>query len=217
MGNPYVYRIDNVKGEFYFGVRWNYDGEPQDDLWFNYFTSSTLIKEMILQNGSNYFTAKIIKILSTKEEALNEEYNLIKNNIDDKKCLNRALGKCAIWDDVLKKQVSESMKKFYSIPENREKLKFRSLADKNPNFRKKSWRNVNSDIDSWKKAILIYEDYISEKWDLNKYGFGREYLMNRYKIVQGTSRCLIKLLKNNWNPLLDSDYLLFLSDNTRMS
>lgn len=96
-------------------------------------------------------------------------------------------------------------------------MKLNSSGEKNHNFKKKPWRNVNSNIDSWKKVISIYNDFLSENWDLNKYGYGRFYLMNRYQIVQGTARNFIKLIKNNWNPLLDTDYLLFLNENTRMS
>lgn len=39
-GKPYVYKIENKIGEFYFGVRWDYSGNPENDLWINYFTSS---------------------------------------------------------------------------------------------------------------------------------------------------------------------------------
>lgn len=210
MGKPYVYVIVGKKKEFYFGVRWCYDGEPQEDLWIKYFTSSSTIKQLIHNNGVDYFKPKVIKLFETKEDALYHEYRLIKNGINSKNCLNKAMGKCAIWDDDLKKQVSNSMKKVWENPEFREKIIFANTGENNKNYGKKPWRNVSGNYESWKKAVIIYDDYLKEKWDFNKRGYGRNLLIRRYDIVQGTARCLIKFLKNNWNPYLDDDYLLFL-------
>jgi len=217
MGKPYVYKIENQEGEFYYGVRWDYEGDPKNDLWVNYFTSSSLIKEIILTKGLNHFTPTIIQVLDTAEDALKCEYELIKNSINKKECLNRALGKCTIWDDFLKKKVSLSLKKIWEDEEYRKRAPIKSSGTNNHNYEKKPWRNVNSEIESWKKIIDIYNDFLIEKWDLNKYGMGRHFLMRRYKIAQGTARKFIFLIKNNWNPLLDSDYLLFLYENTRVS
>jgi len=217
MGKPYVYRIDNETKEFYFGVRWNYDGNPNDDLWINYFTSSSLIKEMIIKNGLDYFKPTILKVLETKESALEYEYTLIKSNINKKGCLNRALGKCTIWDESLKKQVSNSVKKLWQNEEYKKNMSIKSSGTNNHNFRLNPWRNVNSDIESWKKIIHIYNDFVEEKWDIKKYGYGRHFLMKRYNIAQGTARKFLSLLKNNWSPLFDSDYLLFLHENAGLS
>lgn len=213
MGKPYVYKIQNKFGEFYFGVRWDYSGEPEEDILINYFTSSSLIKELLIKNGVDYFDAEIIKTFDNKKDALNFEYSLIKENIEDKKCLNRALGKCTIWDEKLKTQVSNSVKKLFNNPDYVEMRRELSRGSKNHNFGRKPWRNVRSNIHCWMLALQIYQDYVVENWDFRKYGYGRHFLMKRYNIVQGTSRKIITLLKNNWNPFLDKDYLLFLKEN----
>ena len=213
MAKPYVYKITSVEGEYYFGVRWDYEGNPIDDLWKKYFTSSSLIKEMIFTNGIDYFKPEIITICDNEKQALGLEYEFIKENIQDRKCLNRALGKCTIWDEVLKKIVSESMKNVRQYPEYQRNASEKMKGSNNPNFEKKPWRNINSDIPSWVKIIDVYQDFINENWDFSKYGFGRIFLMNRYNISQGTSRKFIYLVKNNWNPFLDTDYLLFLKEN----
>ena len=212
---PYVYKIKNSNDEFYFGVRWDYVGLPENDLWVNYFTSSSLVKEIVLEKGLDYFEPTIIKVFEKEKDALKLEYELIKENISNEKCLNRALGKCTIWDTILKTKVSKTLKGYYSYPENRLKLVINSSGQKNHNYKKNPWRNVNSNVCSWKMAIKIYDDFIDENWDLDKYGYGRSYLVKRYKIVEGTARKLIELLKNNWNPCLDSDYLLFLNEKPR--
>lgn len=216
MGNAYVYNIKGLDDEFYIGVRWNYSGDPENDIWVNYFTSSSYIKQMIIQKGVEYFSPTVIKTFESEKEALEYEYNLIKENFENEKCLNRAMGKCTIWDDFLKKQVSNSMKKLW-MSENYRQNRKNQIGEKNHNFGLKPWRNINSNKDSWKKSIEIFIDYQNEKWDFEKYGFGRQFLISRYHIAQGTARSLIKLLKNNWNPLIDSDFLLFLEENTRVS
>lgn len=217
MGKPYVYKIENKNGEFYFGVRWDYQGLPNDDLWINYFTSSSLIKEILINKGVEYFTPTIIKIFETREESLEFEYSLIKKNMNKNGCLNRALGKCTIWDESLKKQVSNSMKKLWENENYRKNHYSKSSGINHHNYNLQPWRNVNSDIKSWIKIKVIYDDFSSEKWEINKYGYGRNFLMRRYDIVQGTARKFISILKNNWNPYLDVDYLLFLHENASVS
>jgi len=217
MGNPYVYKIINKNNEFYFGVRWSYEGTPNTDLWKNYFTSSSLIKKIISKEGIDFFTPIIIKVFENKEDALKLEYDLIKENFNKQECLNRALGKCTIWDETLRKKVSESVKKLWKNEEYRLRGSMKSSGINNHNFKINPWRNVNSDIKSWKLVVEIYKDSIIEKWDFSVYGFGRAFLVKKYGIAQGTARSFIKLMKNNWNPLLDSDFLLFLNQDTRVS
>lgn len=207
---PYVYKLESSNGEYYFGVRWCYKGEPKEDLLVNYFSSSETVKNMMSKYGVNYFRGEILETFETKESALEYEYNLIKKSINDSNCLNKAMGKCTIWDEKLKSQVSNSMKKLAEDPKHKERLRINSTGEKNHNFKLKSWRNINSDVESWKLAINIYNDYLFENWDLNKYGFGRFYLMKRYQIKQGTARCLISLLREGWNPHNDEDYLEFI-------
>lgn len=207
---PYVYKIESKNGEYYYGVRWNYTGDPKNDLWINYFTSSESIKEKILIEGIEYFTPKVIKVFNDKESALDFEYNLIKTSINDKLCLNKSMGKCTIWDDILKQRVSNSMKNIWNNTEGyRLNKSLKTSGPYNPNYQKPSWRNVNSDIGSWMKTLEIYNDFLLEKWNLNKYGNNRTFLMKRYNICQGTARRLISKFKKNWNPYLDDDFMDF--------
>lgn len=208
----YVYKIVSKNKEFYYGVRWCYNGEPKNDLWVNYFTSSTLIHEMINEYGIDYFNPEIIKIFGDNKEALDYEYQLIKESIDNELCLNRALGKCTIWDEYLKNKVSDSVKKLWEKEDYRDNQLKKHSEEFNHNFNLPSWRNVNSDIDSWLKVLTIYNDFINEGWDLNKYGYGRSYLVKRYNIKMGTSRCLLNKFKNGWSPKEDKDFNMFLNE-----
>lgn len=212
--NPYVYKITSKNNEYYFGVRWDYKSTPREDLWNEYFTSSTLVHELIQKNGKEYFDTEILFLFESKEDALNKEIELIKSSMKDDKCLNRACGKCTIWDDNLKKKMTENLKNYYK--ENKDIIKKFSDAkkgDKNPNFGCPPWRNGLSHKKSWIKAIDIYNDYIVENWPIfgkNKKSYGRVFLTKRYNIVTGTARKLLILLQNGWNPYQDKDYQKFL-------
>jgi hypothetical protein len=214
---PYVYKITGKNNTYYYGVRWNYFGSPEDDLLVKYFTSSDYIKEIMSKNGVDFFSGEIIKILNTREEALQLEYELIKKSINDDLCLNRAIGKCTIWDEFLLKKLSNSMQHRWEDPDYRSKIVESKKGEKNPNYMKPSWRNVNSDVQSWMKSFQIFDDYINESWDFTKYGFGRLMLQKRYDISQGTSRCLIKKIKNGWSPYNDIDFIDFYRENTSMA
>ena len=77
MKKHYVYRITNkIENKHYYGVRSSLI-EPKDDLGIKYFSSSTdkkFIKEQ-KENPDNY-KYKVIKIFSTREEAMSFEIHL---------------------------------------------------------------------------------------------------------------------------------------------
>ena len=145
------------------------------------------------------------------------EYNLIKESIEDEFCLNRALGKCTIWDEKLKEKVSNSVKNVWENSEYRESQKDKHKGELNAMYKLPSWENVNSDLKSWLKTPTIYLDYITENWDLNKYGYGRNYLVKRYDIKIGTARCLINKFRQGWNPMEDFEFNLFLEEQKKCS
>ena len=210
---PYVYKLTGKDNTYYYGVRWDYEGNPYDDLLKKYFTSSDYVKQIISERGINFFRKEIIKVTDTREEGLDLEYSLIKESINDELCLNKALGKCTIWDKELIKKLSKSMKDKWEDDEYRNKCIKSRKGEGNPNYKKPSWRNVNSDINSWMKCFTIYDDFIKEEWNFKKYGYGRNMLINRYDISQGTARSVIKKLINGWSPYTDEDFLKFYNEN----
>jgi hypothetical protein len=213
MTKPYVYKITSKNDEVYFGVRWDYTGEASNDLWKKYFTSSTTVKELIIQEGVDYFKPTIVNFFDSKQEALEFEYSLIKENLNNPKLLNKSMGKCTIWNDDLKKQVSNSVRKLWENEEYRLRGELKSSGVNNHNFGIKPWENINSNIESWVKVKKIYEDFQTENWNLKKYGFGRDFVMRRYGVCQGTARKFLSLLKDGWNPLEDENYMKFFEKN----
>ena len=93
----YVYRITcshpNSIEKYYYGYR-SSKFLPKDD---NYWSSSKYVIDAIKKYGSSFFTKKIVKIFSTKEEALNYEILLHEKFDVDKneKFFNKS--KQSIW------------------------------------------------------------------------------------------------------------------------
>lgn len=90
----YVYRVEClITGEFYYGFRAahiKYDRSPQEDLWIHYFTSSNYIKALLNQHTVSQFKASILATFDTPDEAFWAEQGFIKDNIDNKLCLNHS-------------------------------------------------------------------------------------------------------------------------------
>ena len=207
---PYVYKITSKNGEYYYGVRWDYTGKMENDLWKDYFTSSDTVHDLIEKNGVDYFIPEILFVFEDPQPALTKETELIRCSIGDDKCLNRACGKCTIWNEQLKKQVGNTLREFYrNNPEKKESIRLNKTGEKNQNYNLPPWKNVNGNKESWLKAGKIYDDFITEKWKLGTYRFGFRMLCTKYGICQGSARKLLKLLVNGWNPYEDREYLEF--------
>lgn len=89
---PYVYRIKKKDtGEFYYGVKFAKDADP-DTFWKNYFTSSKYVHRIIEAQGKDIFETKIVKTFETAQQALTFEHNIIKRTIKSDKSLNFNIG-----------------------------------------------------------------------------------------------------------------------------
>lgn len=88
---------------------------------------------------------------------------------------------------------------------------------KNPNYKLSPWRNIQTKnlhvIKSWILVKKIYDEYISTNWDFKKYGNGYTKFCIEFGIAQGTSRTMIRMFKNKWNPNEDKDYMDFYNKN----
>lgn len=66
MTTPYTYRIKHIpSGKNYYGSRFAENCDPSD-LWTTYFTSSKLVKELILKDGKESFVAEVRKTFDCK-------------------------------------------------------------------------------------------------------------------------------------------------------
>lgn len=86
---PYVYKLSNLTtDEFYIGYRFKNTVGAELDLGINYFTSSKVVKPRF-----NEFNIEIIAEFFTAKDAFNFEQQMIAENINDIKCLNRHFSK----------------------------------------------------------------------------------------------------------------------------
>jgi len=88
----YVYKIIcKPTGQYYFGSRYGHSTksiQPADDLWKLYFTSSSVVKELITIYGKEAFNPLIIKLFDQRDQAYWYEQQLIENHIEDPLCVN---------------------------------------------------------------------------------------------------------------------------------
>lgn len=88
----YVYKIIcEPTGQYYFGSRYGHSTkgiQPNEDLWKLYFTSSSVIKELITIHGKESFEPTILKLFDRRDQAYWYEQQLIENHINDPLCLN---------------------------------------------------------------------------------------------------------------------------------
>lgn len=173
----YVYRITNIiKNKHYYGVRTS-SIHPSNDLGIKYFSSSSL-KDFISEQkeSPSNFKYKILKIFSSRTEALNFEiklhnkfnvhinpnfYNLAKQTStgfdpfgitpEGKLKLGHKKGKCQ--PESLKKLLSEKAILRYKNPENRLKQSL-ALSDekrKDMSFNNKQFRHTPENIELFKR------------------------------------------------------------------
>jgi hypothetical protein len=89
----YVYKITHIEsGQTYFGSRVANVGQgksPEQDFWIRYFTSSTVITEMVEKFGKDAFITEILYRDADLDEVFWTEQDIIKENINDPLCLNQ--------------------------------------------------------------------------------------------------------------------------------
>ena len=89
----YTYFICNrITGQFYYGSRYKnikLKRTPEQDFWKYYFTSSTLIKDLIRLHGKDSFDVALVFQDINAEECFWKEQDYIKDKINNPLCLNR--------------------------------------------------------------------------------------------------------------------------------
>jgi len=74
---PFTYRIYcRPTGQYYYGSRYSKHCHPSQ-LWKTYYTSSKVVKQLILEHGEDAFDVKITKTFESKELAREWEYRFL--------------------------------------------------------------------------------------------------------------------------------------------
>lgn len=120
----YTYLIKcTINNKFYYGVRWGNKVPPSEDLWFKYFTSSKVIKNLINQYGKEAFLFEVRKVFTTKQEAIAWEETVLRRlkvlkspDVWLNKCISKAIRyaihprKGVIVSEETKEKISKSNK-----------------------------------------------------------------------------------------------------------
>lgn len=124
MSIPFTYIITHVpSGMKYYGVRFAKNCSPSD-IGVTYFSSSGVVKKMILDEGVENFSFEVRKIFSTKEDALKWENKFLTriNAVDNDKWLNMSNGHARFYVAKHSEETKKKMRKPKS-DEHRAKLK----------------------------------------------------------------------------------------------
>jgi len=88
----YVYKITCIPtGEFYWGSRYNHiktNHQPEEDLWIRYYTSSDVIRALIVEYSKDQFQAEIVCVGLDRDSIFWLEQDFIRDSISDPRCLN---------------------------------------------------------------------------------------------------------------------------------
>ena len=122
---PFTYRIVCPNGMNYYGVRYAKDCKPAD-LWTIYFTSSSVIRELLNKYSKEMFIIEIRKIFKSKEEAINYEHRVLTRVAGKDNWLNKNIGGKAFFrsgplDNATKLKISKSLTGHKQLPETVEK------------------------------------------------------------------------------------------------
>lgn len=138
MCKAYVYKVVHKEtGEFYFGFRCAFKTTPENDLGVVYFTSSKRVKPRFSE-----FNFYILKKFTSKEEAYQYEYDLIKSEWENPLLLNqyaRSKFTTANW------KPSKELKQRWSIVRKGEK-------------------HAGKNNGRYGKKIAVDQSFITEEW-----------------------------------------------------
>ena len=185
--SPYFYIIQHINsGKYYAGVKYAENANPDQFLKFNgYQTSSTIIKQIILEEGLDSFVIRKIKVFETGEEALDYESRFLRrvNAAFNDNFLNRSNNSISTLNVDWEKRKQGNVEKYgYEYAMQSEFIKNKG---KQTNLEKYGCENVfqNEDIKYKSKQTMVekygyeYPSQVPEflekqkQTNLEKYGF----------------------------------------------
>lgn len=85
--NFYVYKVTHKTGKFYIGSR-KTSVAPEEDLWVKYYTSGSLVKQLLAAGSAADFVPQVLATFETHDQCYWAEQALIKEHIKIPSCLN---------------------------------------------------------------------------------------------------------------------------------
>ncbi len=108
--------------------------DPEQDLWYHYFTSSPKVQQLIEQTGRDSFDVEIRKIFETKEQAVTWETRVLRRCrvLEDDRWINQNVAGYIVPTEESRKKISDFHKGKSKSEEHREKIRQGNLGKKKP-------------------------------------------------------------------------------------
>ena len=206
---PFVYHLLGKDGSFYFGSRTKLGAHPLQ-LFTSYFTSSQTVKEIISKKGSDFFDVEFVELFDSPEEAYWREQQLISENIDHPKCLNKSfqpLG-CGIANgrSAGPKHHRGGVSSWLKGKSGNLHPMHGRTGKSHPAAGIKPWDTgaalLHNTRPMWLKAGVVYDHWVST-------GDGCHRIARLFSIKENTATSMINKFKEGWNPYNDDAWVLF--------
>lgn len=132
---PYTYLIKHrPTGKVYYGFRCANKTEPHEDLWKQYFTSSSKIQQLIEETGVDSFDIEIRRVFESKEQAVLWETKVLRRCkvLEDDRWINQNVAGYIVPTQESRKKISDFHKGKAKSEEHREKIRQGNIGKKKP-------------------------------------------------------------------------------------
>jgi ssDNA-binding Zn-finger/Zn-ribbon topoisomerase 1 len=132
---PYTYLIKHrPTGKVYYGFRCANKTEPHEDLWKQYFTSSSKIQQLIEETGVDSFDIEIRRVFESKEQAVLWETKVLRRCkvLEDDRWINQNVAGYIVPTEESRKKISDYHKGKAKSEEHREKIRQGNIGKKKP-------------------------------------------------------------------------------------
>ena len=122
---PYTYLIKHrPTGKVYYGFRCANKTEPHEDLWKQYFTSSSKIQQLIEETGVDSFDIEIRQVFESKEQAVLWETKVLRRCkvLEDDRWINQNIAGYIVPTEESRKKISDYHKDKPKSDEHKQKL-----------------------------------------------------------------------------------------------
>nr|NDG05791.1 hypothetical protein [Oxalobacteraceae bacterium] len=107
---PYTYLIRHrPTNRVYYGVRSANKVEPEQDLWYHYFTSSPKVQQLIEETGRDSFDVEVRRVFETREQAIAWETRVLRRCrvLEDDRWINQNVAGYIIPTEESRRKIRE--------------------------------------------------------------------------------------------------------------
>jgi hypothetical protein len=133
---PYTYLIQHrPTGKVYYGFRSANKVDPEQDLWKQYFTSSSKVQQLIEETGVDSFDVEVRRVFETKEQAIIWETRVLRRCkvLHDDRWINQNIAGYIVPTEESRKKISDYHKDKPKTNEHKQNLS-KSQKGKSKNY-----------------------------------------------------------------------------------